>query len=696
MTDAANPVVDRALAQKTGFTLLQRRVVFKESTKPDLKMKALKRKYRPINEDSHWSTQSTRGIQEIREAITDYTTGSSAGEFIDSLGFRRPTQILFRKERLSTSWENILPVGPGFNNLGNTCYINVILQALIYTPPLTNYMLTKEHSSLCKMMEFCSLCELEQLANRCFSSNKMTDENQAISPKKLLGHLRAIAKNFRIGRQEDAHEFGRYFVDVLQRNCLHGFDSKMDERIKETTLIHQVFGGYLRNEIKCSTCDFESNTFDPILDLSLDVKNCKSVEKALEMFTKSEKLVEDNQYFCERCDKLSDAAKRMSIYEAPVVLTVQLKRYLSNSETATKLAKPMSYPETLDINPYMSNDKDTVPLYKLYAVLVHTGNSCNSGHYYVMIKAPSGAWYSIDDDKVKQVSQENVLKEKAYMLFYAQSAIKPSKPLDKPASIEKDSVQNKKQIVSTTSTSPSAINDEIGEVINRKVFKKKLKEKKKALPKPKPQEIPSQPVTKVKAQEPVAVQLPTLEVFEPTVDEATSQGPSTIIKPLPAVKSSEVVSLKTQVENEKESLVSEEDKAFIRELKKSTVVNDGPTISWDENVESKRSKLDIVIEKEAAREPKVFTELKTNSQFDRQVLSWDDTDNAQSAREDILSEFKSKHKRPSSYDAEYDRGKVKKVKAKKEHFFAEKNSFQSEQNFRNLIKKTPFKKGSKK
>ena len=38
--------------------------------------------------------------------------------------------------------------------------------------------------------------------------------------------LSAIAKHFKFGRQEDAHEFLRYFVDALQRAALHQFPAK--------------------------------------------------------------------------------------------------------------------------------------------------------------------------------------------------------------------------------------------------------------------------------------------------------------------------------------------------------------------------------------------------------------------------------------------------------------------------------------
>lgn len=48
------------------------------------------------------------------------------------------------------------------------------------------------------------------------------------------------AKHFRKGRQEDAHEFLRYFTDAMQRACLSDQDAALDHASKATTLIHQV------------------------------------------------------------------------------------------------------------------------------------------------------------------------------------------------------------------------------------------------------------------------------------------------------------------------------------------------------------------------------------------------------------------------------------------------------------------------
>jgi ubiquitin carboxyl-terminal hydrolase 36/42 len=38
---------------------------------------------------------------------------------------------------------------PGLKNLGNTCYLNSVLQCLASTPPLATFCLSFRHSNLC-------------------------------------------------------------------------------------------------------------------------------------------------------------------------------------------------------------------------------------------------------------------------------------------------------------------------------------------------------------------------------------------------------------------------------------------------------------------------------------------------------------------------------------------------------------------
>jgi len=75
---------------------------------------------------------------------------------------------------------------------------------------------------------------------------------------------------------------------------------RLDNRIKETNMIYQIFGGYLRSQVKCLECKYNSNTYDPCLDISLDIKGCDSVKRALELFVKPEILSKGNKYKCSR------------------------------------------------------------------------------------------------------------------------------------------------------------------------------------------------------------------------------------------------------------------------------------------------------------------------------------------------------------------------------------------------------------
>lgn len=67
-----------------------------------------------------------------------------------------------------------------------------------------------------------------------------------------------------------------------------------------------------------------------------------------------------------------------------------------------KLNKRVTFPETLDLSPYMSEVEDGNDVYKLYAVIVHVDmlNASFFGHYICYVKDFHGNWYRIDDCKV--------------------------------------------------------------------------------------------------------------------------------------------------------------------------------------------------------------------------------------------------------------------------------------------------------
>ncbi|XP_056153769.1 ubiquitin carboxyl-terminal hydrolase 42 isoform X2 [Lampris incognitus] len=327
-------------------------------------------------------------------------------------GIALPQKVLFSPERLNLKWTQVHRIGAGLQNMGNTCFLNSALQCLSYTPPLTNYMLTREHSKTCHEPGFCMMCTMQNHIIQVFANS-----GNVIKPIGVLNELKRIAKHFRYGSQEDAHEFLRYTVDAMQKSCLPG--TKLDRQTQATTFVHQVFGGYLRSRVKCLNCKAVSDTFDPFLDITLEIKTAPSVTKALEQFVKPEQLEGENAYKCTKCIKMVTASKRFTIHRSSNVLTISLKRFANFS--GGKITKDVRYPEYLDLRPFMSQSQGEPQLYGLYAVLVHSGFSCHAGHYFCYIKASNGQWYQMNDSSVSISDIRSVLNQQAYVLFYIKS-----------------------------------------------------------------------------------------------------------------------------------------------------------------------------------------------------------------------------------------------------------------------------------
>ncbi|XP_073346088.1 uncharacterized protein usp42 isoform X2 [Pagrus major] len=328
-------------------------------------------------------------------------------------GIDLPQKVLFSPERLNLKWTQVHRIGAGLQNMGNTCFLNSALQCLTYTPPFANYMLTREHSKTCHEPGFCMMCTMQNHIIQVFANS-----GNVIKPIGVLNELKRIAKHFRYGSQEDAHEFLRYTVDAMQKSCLPG--TKLDRQTQATTFIHQVFGGYLRSRVKCLNCKAVSDTYDPFLDIPLEIKTAPSVSKALEQFVKPEQLDGENAYKCTKCKKMVTASKRFTIHRSANVLTLSLKRFANFS--GGKITKDVKYPEYLDLRPFMSQTQGEPQVYGLYAVLVHSGFSCHAGHYFCYIKASNGQWYQMNDSSVSVTDIRSVLNQQAYVLFYIKSS----------------------------------------------------------------------------------------------------------------------------------------------------------------------------------------------------------------------------------------------------------------------------------
>lgn len=338
----------------------------------------------------------------------------------------KKVKMLFPYEEFVRCYHyEVLNLSPrGLVNCGNSCYANAVLQCLVCTKPLTIYLLRRSHSRTCCARDWCLLCELEQHAMM------LRESGGPLSSNRILVHIRSISCQLGDGSQEDAHEFLRLLVTSMQSICLEGIggENVVDPRQQDTTFIQHTFGGRLMSKVNCLRCHHESVRYENIMDLSLEIFGwVESLEDALTQFTSPEDLDGENMYRCGRCAAYVRARKQLRIQEAPNILTIILKRFQEGNYG--KINKCITFPEMLDMIPFMTGTDDIPPLYMLYGVVVHldTLNASFSGHYISYVKDLQGNWFRIDDAEVQPAEMTQVMLEGAYILFYMRSSPRPTK-----------------------------------------------------------------------------------------------------------------------------------------------------------------------------------------------------------------------------------------------------------------------------
>ncbi|CAN8312356.1 unnamed protein product [Cochlearia groenlandica] len=384
--------------------------------------------------ESHKPNLGAKNSFGCPNAIESHVTSSTVG-IRNMLGLGKSTKhddqqknlkMLFPYEEFVKFFQcEVFYLSPrGLINCGNSCYANAVLQSLTCTRPLVAYLLQRSHSRSCSGKDWCLMCELEQHVMM------LREPGGPLSASRILSRIRSTNCQIGDGSQEDAHEFLRLLVASMQFICLErlGGETKVDPRLQETTLVQHMFGGRLRSKVKCLRCDHESERYENIMDLTLEIYGwVESLQDALTQFTRPEDLDGENMYRCSRCAKYVKARKELSIHEAPNILTIVLKRFQEGRYG--KINKCISFPEMLDMIPFMTRTGDVPPLYMLYAVIVHldTLNASFSGHYISYVKDLRGNWFRIDDSEIHRVPMTQVMSEGAYMLFYMRSYPRPQR-----------------------------------------------------------------------------------------------------------------------------------------------------------------------------------------------------------------------------------------------------------------------------
>ncbi|EUC40463.1 hypothetical protein COCMIDRAFT_9664 [Bipolaris oryzae ATCC 44560] len=354
----------------------------------------------------------------------------------------------------------------GLVNSGNLCYMNSILQVLLFCVPFYDFLdqvakravhsFKSETPLIDAMIMFLrdfklidSAPTVEQLRLR-LKSNDIEQYGDPLAPEYVYDVIKRLPRfdNMKRGQQEDAEEFLGFLLAGLHDECVQIIKSGKQSQPagtvalenseqtgsvdggweevghKQKTAVTQnsgaidiespitkIFGGKLRSEYK-RPGEKASVTLEPYQPLQLDIgePNINNISDALKNLTRLETL--DG---AARGAKAS--TKQVHIESLPPVLILHLKRFHYDEKGPQKIWKKIGYPLELELPkevfpPHKRGSyqiQGGFPRYRLTGVVYHHGKNASGGHYTVDLRRQEGKeWIRMDDTIIRRIRAEEV------------------------------------------------------------------------------------------------------------------------------------------------------------------------------------------------------------------------------------------------------------------------------------------------